>query len=120
MKWIRPKTTPKSYKWICSECGQIAYSVPRCRGKEDNYECEYKYCPNCGAKKDNGFTEVVYMDDIREMPTVEADVVRCKDCKYMFTQGKTTKFYFCNEFEISVDETDYCAWGEKNDKSNNN
>lgn len=50
MKWIRPKTTPKSYKWICSECGQIVYSVPRVRGEEDNYKCEYKYCPNCGRK----------------------------------------------------------------------
>ena len=25
---------------------------------------------------DNGFTEVVYMDDIREMPTVEAEPIR--------------------------------------------
>lgn len=51
-KWIRPKTTPKSYKWICSECGQYAYSVPRCAKREWENRCEYKYCPNCGAKMD--------------------------------------------------------------------
>lgn len=27
--------------------------------------------------EDNGFTEVVYMDDIREMPTVDAEPIRC-------------------------------------------
>lgn len=26
--------------------------------------------------EDNGFTEVVYMDDIREMPTVDAEPIR--------------------------------------------
>ena len=46
---------------------------------------------------------------VREMH----DIVRCKDCKYMFIEGKTTKFYYCNKFASSVDETGYCAWGEK-------
>lgn len=58
--------------------------------------------------KEDAFTIVDIISKAQE-------IVRCRDCKYMFTQGKTTKFYFCNEFEISVDETDYCAWGEKMD-----
>lgn len=42
-RWERTKpTSVKSYRRICSFCGQVAYMINE----------EYKYCPNCGAKMD--------------------------------------------------------------------
>ena len=73
--------------------------------------------------EDNGFTEVVYMDDIREMPTVEADVVRCKDCKYWELQSIIPPIpygycYYKNDKGEGFDPRrwnadDFCSRGEK-------
>ena len=47
------------------------------------------------------------------------EVVRCKDCKYkrLYDEGDT-KYYYCAledrpNRNWSVDDTDYCSWGEK-------
>ena len=40
-------------------------------------------------------------------------VVRCKDCRYRELDGEITHFYLCRINERSVDDDDYCAWGER-------
>lgn len=68
---------------------------------------------------DNGFTEVVYMDDIREMPTVEADVVRCKDCHYAKPFNKIWQLpikdtLVCTHWaNDEVDENFFCGYAIK-------
>lgn len=55
-KWIRPKNASKSsYKYICSECGEMAYCLASCSGSKitkDTKEqvCGYRYCPYCGIR----------------------------------------------------------------------
>lgn len=48
-----------------------------------------------------------------------AEVVRCKDCKFksLYDDGDT-KYYYCAledrpNRNWSVDDTDYCSWGER-------
>ena len=51
--WIRPDVpNTRSYKWQCSECGQIAYWLHYGNRGNKNIICKYSYCPNCGAKMD--------------------------------------------------------------------
>ena len=59
---------------------------------------------------------------IDDAPTIDAvEVVRCKDCKYkrLYDEGDT-KYYYCAledrpNRNWSVDDTDYCSWGEKSE-----
>ena len=40
-------------------------------------------------------------------------VVRCKDCKHYIVEGITTRYGWCHEYKHSVDEDDYCSYGER-------
>ena len=50
--WIAENTRPKSFKWICSECGSTAYDMPMCSKKHYKKMCMLQYCPHCGVKMD--------------------------------------------------------------------
>lgn len=53
-EWYKPKEYPRdSYRYICSNCQNVAYYVTGNNGKkqkEDKPKCGYRYCPNCGAE----------------------------------------------------------------------
>lgn len=57
-RWIDDNHRPKSWQFICSECGEIAYYP---QGNHEKYpsgkKCGYKYCPNCGVKMADRKTE---------------------------------------------------------------
>lgn len=56
---------------------------------------------------DNGFTEVVYMDDIREMPTIEAEPV--KHAKLILLNDDMNNYYVCSNCKHDVDGwINYC------------
>ena len=70
-----------------------------------------------------GFTEADRV--IREMPTVDAEVVvRCKDCKhyrnyqnglcYLHTEPKTNARGYSGD-AVCVEPDDFCSYGEKKD-----
>lgn len=40
-------------------------------------------------------------------------IVRCKDCRYRELDGEITHFWLCRINERSVDDDDFCAWGER-------
>ena len=49
------------------------------------------------------------------------DIVRCKECKWkrLYDEGDT-KYYYCAledrpNRQWSIDETDYCSWGERDE-----
>ena len=50
--WIAENPRPKSFKWICSECGSTVYDMPMCNKKNYKKMCLYQYCPYCGVKMD--------------------------------------------------------------------
>ena len=57
-----------------------------------------------------GFTRIVYMDDIDELPTVDAEpVVRCDDCIYR--DGKTPGQPNILCWQMHAD--DFCSYGTK-------
>lgn len=41
------------------------------------------------------------------------EVVRCKDCKHYIVEGITTQYGWCHEYKHSVNEDDYCSYGER-------
>ena len=48
------------------------------------------------------------------------ELIRCKDCKYkrLYDYDGETKYYYCAledrpNRQWSVDDTDFCSWGEK-------
>ena len=52
-KWIRPNVpNTRSYKWQCSECGQIACWLHYGNRGSKNIICKFGYCPHCGARMD--------------------------------------------------------------------
>lgn len=59
---------------------------------------------------------------VGELPSADAvEVVRCGECKYkrLYDDGDT-KYYYCAledrpNRNWSVDDTDYCSWGERNE-----
>lgn len=40
-------------------------------------------------------------------------VVRCKDCKHYIVEGITTQYGWCHEYKHSVNEDDFCSYGER-------
>ena len=42
-------------------------------------------------------------------------VVRCKDCRYRELDGEVAHFYWCRINDRSVDDGDFCAWGEESE-----
>lgn len=66
--------------------------------------------------------DVIYIDKndtakrIEKIPSI--DIVRCKECKYKRIYDGETKYYYCAledrpNRQWSIDETDYCSWGER-------
>lgn len=52
--------------------------------------------------------------EIDDAPTIDAvEVVRCKDCKHYIVEGIATQYGWCHEYKHSVDEDDYCSYGER-------
>lgn len=59
---------------------------------------------------------------ISALPSADAvEVIRCKDCKFkrLYDEGDT-KYYYCAledrpNRNWSVDDTDYCSWGEESE-----
>lgn len=43
-------------------------------------------------------------------------VVRCKDCKHYIVEGITTQYGWCHEYKHSVNEDDYCSYGERREE----
>ncbi len=50
--WIEDNKRQKSYKFICSACGGVAYSPQPNTKNPHTKACAYKYCPHCGAIMD--------------------------------------------------------------------
>ena len=51
--WAAENSRPKSYKYICSACGGMAYDNPDTKSKAPK-RCGLKFCPHCGAIMDGG------------------------------------------------------------------
>ena len=49
------------------------------------------------------------------LPSAER-VVRCKDCLQKHIGGSVTHYYWCDRWDMEVDDTDYCAWGERREE----
>lgn len=46
---------------------------------------------------------------INDAPTVEADIVRCKDCEHRHWD-KTSEFWTCyHTMDLAIDDNDYCS-----------
>ena len=43
-------------------------------------------------------------------------LVRCEDCKHYIVEGITTQYGWCHEYKHSVNEDDYCSYGERKEK----
>lgn len=59
------------------------------------------------------------VSQIRQLEGI--DIVRCKECKWkrLYDEGDT-KYYYCAledrpNRQWSIDETDYCSWGERDE-----
>ena len=51
----------------------------------------------------------LFLEEVKEIMAV----VRCKDCKHYIVEGITTQYGWCHEYKHSVDEDDYCSYGER-------
>lgn len=50
---------------------------------------------------------------IEALQTDAVEVVRCKDCNHYIVEGITTQCGWCHEYKHSVNEDDYCSYGER-------
>ena len=71
---------------------------------------------------ENGENEHVYdtnavLDSIDSQPTVDAvEVVRCKDCKWVY-RDPYSGCYYCHERQVQ--STHFCSYGERKDGDGN-
>ena len=62
------------------------------------------------------------VSDFENLPAADvAEVVRCKDCQY-YQDAKTNKkgFLICPASGMEITETDYCSYGARMDKEDEN
>ena len=50
-RWLDDNRRPKSSRFVCSVCGEVAY-YPQNHRSDKPRACGYPYCPNCGARMD--------------------------------------------------------------------
>lgn len=55
-------------------------------------------------------------DEVRVVAEWQGEIVRCKDCKHYIVEGITTQYGWCHEYKHSVDEDDYCSYGERREE----
>ena len=57
-----------------------------------------------------------YINDMKELPSVESEIIRCKDCKY-WTHIKRTNRYWCKTddglFDSNPSPDDFCSRAER-------
>lgn len=53
--------------------------------------------------------DVVSVTDIDEAPSI--DIVRCKECKYYFSDGGA--MMFCENTDFPTNADDFCSYGER-------
>ena len=53
--------------------------------------------------------EKMVLEEVKEIMSV----VKCKDCKHYIVEGITTQYGWCHEYKHSVNEDDYCSYGER-------
>jgi len=44
---------------------------------------------------------------------LQTELVRCKDCRHRYEEGDCTHYYWCRLNDRPIDDTDFCAWGER-------
>lgn len=60
-----------------------------------------------------GFTRIVYMDDIDEMPTIDAEpVIRCKDC-YFCGEIDENGWHCCENLGVGMPKNGFCSDAER-------
>ncbi len=85
-RWIEENTRTKSYKFVCSACGKVAYDTPICGDKHwaTKRPCSLQYCPHCGAKMDLGPKKTPTDGEaLKALKTLTeyCGCVSCGDCK---------------------------------------
>lgn len=57
------------------------------------------------------------ISEVSVMPTIEAEpVIKCKDCIYNKGEVNKKGFIICSANGMDITDYDYCSWGEKMDK----
>ena len=76
--------------------------------------CEYELVGDCYDWKNDNCDECnifkAYCEGAR---MAKASIVRCKDCAHYIVEGITTQYGWCHEYKHSVNEDDYCSYGER-------
>lgn len=44
---------------------------------------------------------------------LHTEIIYCKDCQHYTVEGVTTRYGWCHENKRSVDEDDFCSYGER-------
>ena len=85
--------------------------------------CAREECGMCKYKDDCDFDKQYEMATenmntiLNAFKCVSAErVVRCKDCLQKHIGGSVTHYYWCDRWDMEVDDTDYCAWGERREE----
>ena len=51
-QWLNDNRRPKSQRFICSECSEVAYYPQNHHSRDKERIIPYRFCPWCGAKMD--------------------------------------------------------------------
>ena len=86
-------------------------------------DAEFKWCTDCKEYDQDRHcchrcTKVIRntVEELKEHYDGYVEVVRCKDCRYRYEEGDCTHYYWCRLNDRPIDDTDFCAWGERSEE----
>lgn len=110
----------------CSDCPRVYEEKCDCESQEAIYlaiealqevqkhEETFEWCTDCKEYDKDNYCCHRWSKTIRN--TLEELVVRCKDCKHYIVEGITTQYGWCHEYKHSVNEDDFCSYGERREE----
>lgn len=82
--------------------------------RQDAIDAMVKYVADGYAESPNDFEG--YMGIVKELPSAQPDIIRCKDCKYMTEHYDTdwnVPYWTCSEWDSGTDYDGFCYHAER-------
>ena len=76
----------------------------------------FKEWVTSGEANMRAFANALMYERLKNLPSVQDEIIRCKDCKYHEPPETKKGGHYCCWFDSGVEENDYCSYGERGEQ----